>query len=112
MMVPLVPVTARLSVAVMVCTVPAVLLTVKATAACPLPSVSEVGVANEPPAPVLLHPTVLPDVGTELSFASASCAVTTTNDPADTVVGVTGEIIRYFVAVPGTTLNVELVPAV
>src|SRR5919108_236832 len=93
-------------------------LTVRATTACPLASVMEKDVANDPPvAPpgqaarlhVLVHTTVFPAIATGLFEASASCAVTSTVDPADAVAG---PLTMYFVA-PLTTMTVLLfVPAV
>lgn len=75
---PLVPVRALPSVAVKVYVMPAVVFVVNETVATPLPFVVDVAVANDPPAPVLLHVTVTPDVVTGLPAASASCAETVT----------------------------------
>ena len=107
-MLPLVPVNEVLSVAVTVWTVPATVLVVKTTVATPPVSVRLVGLANDPPVPVLLHVTVLPEVFTELLFASASCARIVTVSPAVGVLLL--DVTIYFVAGPGCVVMVGLVP--
>jgi hypothetical protein len=82
-----------------------VVLVVNVTVATPLEFVVDVGAEKEPPF-VLDHVTVLPDVPTGLLFASASCAVIVTPEPA------TGleleDVTRYLVAVLGTVVTVTL----
>jgi hypothetical protein len=103
-MVPLVPVMGPSDVAVTVCSVPAVVLVVKATVATPLPSVVLVGEVKLPPF-VLLHVTTTPGVVTGLSFASASCAVIVTLSPATTLDAL--DETRYFAADPALTVVVR-----
>ena len=76
------------------------------TVATPLEFVVDVDDANEPPMNVVVHVTVWPAVGTALSPASASCAVTVTEPPA---VGVALDTVtRYFAAGPcGVTVTAD-----
>ena len=59
-------------------------LVVNTVLAMPLASVVDVAVANDPPAPVLLHVTTWPALLTGVPVASVSCAVTVTGAPAAT----------------------------
>jgi hypothetical protein len=72
----------------------ALVLTVSTTVARPVPSVSEVGVAKLPPAEPIAHAiplhsfdqtTVFPDCETGLLLASTNWAVTSTVEPAVTL---------------------------
>ena len=63
---------------------PDVVLVVNTMLAVPLASVVDVAVANDPPAPVLLHVTTCPGPLTAVPVASVSCAVTVTGPPAAT----------------------------
>jgi hypothetical protein len=95
---PLVPVRLLASVAVKAYVILATVLVVNDTVAIPFASVEDVGDANEPPAPVLLHVTVMPDVVTGLPLASVSCAVTVTGAPAATLEALV--VTMYFAAPP------------
>jgi hypothetical protein len=103
-----VPVRLVLSVPVTVCVVPDVVLDVNVTVATPLPFVSDVAAPKLPPF-VLPHVTVLPDVPTELLFASASCAVMVTLAPA--VGDELDDVTRYLLAAPGTVVMAGVSPA-
>jgi hypothetical protein len=105
-----VPVNAALSNAVTVYATPADVDVVNETVATPPALVVDVGEAKEPPAPVLLHVTVLPDAATGLPNASASCALMATVAPAAGVI-VLGAT-RYLVAAPTTVVNAGLVPVI
>jgi len=61
---------------------PTVARVVRLTVAAPLASVDDVPDENEPPVQLFDQATVWPDSATELSCASASCAVTVTLAPA------------------------------
>jgi hypothetical protein len=104
----LVPVNAVLSVAVTVCTVPTVVLVVNTTVATPLPFVVLVGLPNDPPTPVLLHVTTLPNVETTLLFASINCAVIVTPVPATGLPLLV--LTAYFASAPATVVIPGLVP--
>jgi hypothetical protein len=79
---PLVPVRLLPSVAVNTYVRPGVMLVVNATLATPLAFVSDVAVANDPPAPVFVHVTDTPEANTGLLLASKSCALIVTVSPA------------------------------
>jgi hypothetical protein len=64
---PLVPVRVLASVAVKLYVFPATVLVVNTTVAMPFEFVEDVGVANDPPVPVLLHATVTPGVAIGVS---------------------------------------------
>jgi len=81
---------------------------VNETVATPLAFVVLVGEANEPPVPVLLHVTVLPEVDTALPLASANCAVMVTAVPATGLLSL--DVTRYCVAVPAVVVMFPLVP--
>jgi hypothetical protein len=85
--VPDMPVRPPASVPVTVYAVPTVKPVVKVMVARPFASVTLVVAENEPPAPVWLHATTLPGVGTELPLASASCAVIVTVAPTTGLLG-------------------------
>jgi len=106
-MLPLVPVRLDASVPVTVCTVPAVVLTVKVTVALPETSVVDVAVENEPPL-VLDHVTTRPDVATALPLASANCAVIVTVPPSVTLLAL--EVTRYFAAAPAVIVSAAALP--
>lgn len=80
--VPDVPVILALSVPVTVVAVPATVCVVKLTVAAPLADVVDVAAAKDPFGFDLLHVTTRPASGTLLLFASLSCAVIVTADPA------------------------------
>src|SRR5436309_4278187 len=88
--------------------VPAVVPVVKVTVATPPALVVLVGLPNDPPAPVLLHVTVLPAVLTGLLFASANCAVIVTALPARGLLLL--ELTRYLAAGTATVVMLLLVP--
>lgn len=109
---PLVPVIELVSVAVTVCTVAAVALVVNVTVAMPLALVVLVALEKNPSVapvpPVFVHVTTRPDVLTALLFASASCAVIVTFEPAVGVLPL--EVTMYFVAAPAPVVMFALVP--
>ena len=76
---------------------------VNTTVAIPLPFVTLVGLAKDPPL-VLLQVTTLPEVLTGLPPASASCALIVTAAPAPALEVL--EVTRYWVAA-GTLLLVS-----
>ena len=82
---PLVPVRELPSVPVNAYVTPADVPAVNTTVAMPLPFVGDVAVANEPPAPVLVHVMVWPAVSDGVPAASANCALTVTVPPAATL---------------------------
>src|SRR2546427_4019820 len=96
-MLPLVPVTLVLSVAVTVCTVPATVLAGSEGVATPLAFVVLVEGDNEPPF-VLFQLITLPDVCTGLPPESASCAVIVTAVPATGLLLL--EVTMYLLAAP------------
>src|SRR5688572_6108775 len=75
---------------------------VNTTLATPALFVVDVGVAKEPPAPLELHVTTRPAVGTATPLASLRCAVTVTPPPTTNVS--TPVVTKYFAGVPGVTL--------
>jgi hypothetical protein len=87
---------------------PAFVAVLNDTVASPFASVVLVEVVNDPPVPVLLHVTTLPDVLTALLLASTNCAVIGTALPA-TGFGIPAVTI-YFAAVPGIVVMFPLVP--
>ena len=101
----LVPVRDWASVAVNAYVTPAVVLVVNATVATPLASVSEVPVANDPPAPVFVHVTVTPCAATGVFDGSTSCAVMVTGEPAVTLDALV--VTRYFV--PGVAPRIVVI---
>ena len=98
-MVELVPVK-LLSIAVTVYVVPAVVAVVNVVVATPFALVVLFVGDNEPPVPVLLQVTLLPDAKTALPLASASCAVIVTAVPATGLLLL--DVTIYFAAGPGT----------
>ena len=108
-MFPLVPVKCVgvvLSVAVTVCTVPAIVLVVNETVATPLESVVLVPAENEPPL-VLLQVMTLHEVCTGLAPLSVNCAVIVTAEPATGVLLL--DVTTYFVAAPGLNVAVTVI---
>jgi hypothetical protein len=101
-MLPLVPVRERESVAVTVCVTPAVVLVVKSTVAAPAESVTEVAEAKEPPL-VLVQLITVPSAATGLLSASTVCAVMVTGEPAATVEAL--EVTTYPVAAPAVKVT-------
>jgi len=93
---PLVPLRPPASVPVKVYVTPASVPEVNCTVAMPLAFVLDVGDANDPFAPVLLHVTVTLGLATGFPDASASCAVMVTGLPAATVAAFV--VTTYFVA--------------
>ena len=96
------------SVPVTVVAVAEAVCVVNATVAIPLALVVEVAVANEPLPLDFDHVTVRPAVETTLLFASASCALMVTSEPAAGLEF--DEVTRYLVAAPGTVVIVPVVP--
>ena len=101
---PLVPVRLLASVAVNVYVTLATVFVVNDTVATPFASVDDVGVANEPAAPVLLHVTSTPGREMGLPLASTSRAVIVTGAPATTLDALV--VTMYFAAGPGTVVTV------
>src|SRR5713226_4326610 len=96
-----------LSVAVTVY-VATVVPVVNVTLATPLAFVVLVPGESDPPLPVLLHITVLPEVETTLPLVSANCAVIATLVPAAGLKLL--DVTRYCVAVPALVVMFPLVP--
>ena len=91
------------SVALTVCTVPAVVLVVNVTVACPAASVVDDAAEKLPPL-VLDHVTVFPAVATGFPLTSASCAVIVAVLPATTELAL--DVTTYFAAVGAGVLIV------
>src|ERR1043165_8117343 len=90
--------------------VPAVVPVVNVTVATPAASVVLVGVAKDPPVPLLLQVTVLPEVLTGLPFESANCAVIVTAVPATGLLLL--ELTRYWPGALATVVMFPLVPVI